>query len=308
MLTSEFKYLTFPFAEFNPPQSEAIKLVENDCNLIAALNTSTGKTAIAMAFFAHELNVKNETKCIYTSPLKAISEERIADFANVREWDDIVKVINTGDYFAKPDDFEKARLVVVTSETLDSKCRNEKLHGEWLKKTGVLVLDEMHLLDEKSRGAALENAIVNFTRINNTARLVGLSATMSNAKEIGSWLKSLNGKPTYVVSSDWRPVKIKLHWVGVDTRKKWQGEKNMIDSAISVVYLNEKDKTLIFVHSKRIGYVLCDEIVKRGYRCYFYHAGLKKDQRNFLEREFKNTMSGLNVLVTTSALAMGVNL
>jgi helicase len=309
MKTSEFQYLTFPFEEFNKPQSEAIQFADKDCNLIVALNTSTGKTAIAMGFFAHEISTNDQTKCVYASPLKAISDERINDIDNYLEFKDVPRMINTGDYLARPEDFIASRIIILTSETLDSKSRNPKLHGEWLKKVGVLVLDEMHLLDEPVRGAALEAGLVNFTKINSDARIVGLSATMSNAREIASWLKFLNGKPTYCVSSDWRPVKLNKKWVGViRSSNKWKTEDSMIDEAIKIAKQNRLDKTLLFVHSKRIGRNIKKTLIKAGINADFYHSGLKPEERRFLGEKFQNRAYDLNVLVTTSALAQGVNL
>jgi replicative superfamily II helicase len=309
MKTTEFKYVRLPFDEFNPPQVEAIKFAEQDCNLIVALNTATGKTAVAMCFFAHELMTNDTSKCVYASPLKAISQERITQFNEVEEWKDFPKVINTGDHFAAPDDFQNARIVILTSETLDSKARNSDLHGVWLKEVGVLVIDELHLLGDVSRGTALEAGLINFTTINQKARLVGLSATMSNAKEIATWFKSLNGKSTYVVSSDWRPVELRMHWVPVPLRlNRWQSEQDVLDAAVRIVEQHHDDKTLLFVHSKRLGRELVRELDRCSCKCEFYHAGLEKSRRLVLEELFRNKVSGLNTLITTSALAMGVNL
>jgi helicase len=309
MKTAEFPYLTFPFEEFNEPQSQAIKYADQDCNMIVALNTSTGKTAVAMCFFAHEISTKSDTKVIYTSPLKAISEERLEDVNTYKEWEGVTKLINTGDYMARPEDFESSRIIILTSETLDSKSRNPETHGVWLKKVGVLVLDEMHLLDEPVRGAALEAGLVNFTKINPNARIVGLSATMSNAKEIAAWLKSLNGKPTYCISSNWRPVKLNKIWLGIKkSGDKWQNEQDMADEAIKICKRNAEDKILLFVHSKRIGKNITDLLNKKGINAQFYHSGLKPEERRFLGEQFKNRLCNMNVLVATSALAQGVNL
>jgi helicase len=309
MKTADFPYLNFGFEEFNKPQSQAVKFADQDCNLITALNTSTGKTAIAMCFFGHELATQKDTKVVYASPLKAISEERMDDLKNYEEWAEIPSMINTGDYMASPEDFERSRIILLTSETLDSKSRNPKIHSKWLEKVGVLVLDEMHLLDEPVRGAALEAGLVNFTKINPNARIVGLSATMSNAKEIASWLKFLNGKPTYCVSSDWRPVKLKKIWLGVrKSDDRWQTEQDMADEAVRICKNNPEDKTLLFVHSKRIGKSITELLNKKGVKAAFYHSGLKPEERRFLGEQFKNKLFDLNVLVTTSALAQGVNL
>jgi helicase len=309
MKTEDFPYLNFPFEEFNKPQSQAIQFAEEDCNIVVALNTSTGKTAVSMCFFAHEIATKDDTKCVYASPLKAISEERKDQFDSIEEWAHVPKLINTGDYMAQPEDFDNARLIMVTSETLDSKARNPKLHAPWMSKVGVLVVDEMHLLDEPVRGAALEIGLVNFSKINKDARIVGLSATMSNAKEIASWLKSLNGKKTYCVSSDWRPVVLKTHWTGVrKSRNRWDTEDSMVDQVTNIIRKNRDEKILVFVHSKRIGNYLIKFFAKKGLKSDFYHSGLKSDQRKFLESQFKSPISGLNILITTSALAMGVNL
>ena len=309
MKTSEFPYLNYSFEEFNEPQSQAIKFADQDCNLIVALNTSTGKTAIALGFFGHELATQNDTKCVYASPLKAISEERFDDLNNIPEWSHISRMINTGDHLARPEDFVNARIILLTSETLDSKSRNPTIHGDWLRKVGVLVIDEMHLLDEPIRGAALEAGLVNFTKINSEARIVGLSATMSNAKEIAAWLKGLNGKKTYCVSSDWRPVKLRKIWLGVKkARDKWQTEEDMADEAVRICKKHITDKTLLFVHSKRIGKKITETLNKKGIKAGFYHSGLNPEERKFLGTQFQNRIFDMNVLVTTSALAQGVNL
>ena len=218
-------------------------------------------------------------------------------------------MINTGDYMARPEDFSNSRIIILTSETLDSKSRNPTIHGDWLKRVGVLVIDEMHLLDEPVRGAALEAGLVNFTKINTDARIVGLSATMSNAKEIASWLKRLNKKSTYCVSSDWRPVKLRKIWLGVKkSRDKWQTEEDMSDEAVRICKKNITDKTLLFVHSKRIGKRITETLNKKGIKAAFYHSGLNPEERRFLGEQFQNRLFDMNVLVTTSALAQGVNL
>ena len=306
MKTKDFPYLSFPFAEFNPPQAEAIKFATQDCNLIVALGTAVGKTAVSLCFFGHELSTQTDTKCMYASPLRAISEERSAQFRSITEWKDVPTVINTGDHSATPEMFADARLVIVTTETLDSKARNPKTHGSWLEKVGVLVIDELHMLDEPSRGPALESGLINFTSVNKKARLVGLSATMSNADEIAKWFKLLNGKETYVVASEWRPVKLNVHLVGVG---KDLPESETSRTAIDLVQKHSGDKILVFVHTKKLGRRLVEELRSSGIRqTEFYHAGLTRQQRALIEDMFKNPTSGLNVLVTTSALAMGVNL
>ena len=306
MKTADFPYVTFPFELFNPPQAEAVQFATKDCNLVVALSTAVGKTAVAMCFFGHELKSNAATKCVYASPLRAISEEKLKQFHEVPEWQDVPIMINTGDHMARPEDFDAARLIILTTETLDSKARNQDIHGDWLKKVGVLVVDELHLLGDDKRGAALEAGLVNFTEHNKTARIVGLSATMSNHDEIALWLKSLNGKSTYVVNSAWRPGKLTTHILGVVANRSFEAEAQ--DTLLDLTHEHRGEKVIVFVHTKKIGRKLTQTFKNGGIKCEFYHAGLSRQERELLEQTFLNTNAGLNVLVTTSALAMGVNL
>jgi helicase len=306
MKTSDFSFVTMPFDTFNPPQAEAVKFATQDCNLVVSLSTAVGKTAIAMCFLGHELKTQERTKCVYVSPLRAISEEKFKQFKEVPEWSGVPIMINTGDHLARREDFEAARLIIMTTETLDSKARNKDIHGDWLKQVGVLVLDELHLLGDEKRGAALEAGLVNFTSCNSSARIVGLSATMSNHDEIASWLKSLNNKSTYVVNSPWRPGKLITKLVGVEDDRSFESVAQ--DVMIDILHDHRGEKIIVFVHTKKIGRKLTQLLKNNGFKCEFYHAGLIRQERELLEQTFLNANAGLNILVTTSALAMGVNL
>ena len=119
----------------------------------------------------------------------------------------------------------------------------------------------------------------------------------------------MNGKPTYCVSSDWRPVKLNKIWLGVrKSGDRWQTEQDMADEAVRICKKHNEDKTLLFVHSKRIGRNITDTLNKKGIKAGFYHSGLKPEERRFLGEQFQNRLYDMNVLVTTSALAQGVNL
>ena len=88
----------------------------------------------------------------------------------------------------------------------------------------------------------------------------------------------------------------------------WQTEEDMADEAVRICKKNPGDKTLLFVHSKRIGKKLTESLNKIGIKASFYHSGLKPEERKFLGERFQNRLYDMNVLVTTSALAQGVNL
>lgn len=309
MLTKDFEWITYPFESFNPPQAEAIKYTEDDINLICALNTSVGKTSIALAFFGYDLANKSNNNVIYTSPLKAISQEQCDLFNEVDEFKDKKILVSTSDNYCELNDFLESDIIIATCESLDSKCRNYKSHLEWLEKCTTICIDEAHLIGDETRGPATEIGLSTFSNLNKKARILFLSATMSNLDEISEWLTVLNGKETKIVQSDWRPVKINTHWVGIEGKDKVTRESNMMKEVQYILEESkDKEKSLIFVHTRRAGRQLVSYLKREGINVEFYHAGLPLKDRKKIIEVYKNPKSTLNCLISTSSLAMGVNL
>jgi replicative superfamily II helicase len=299
--TFEYPYYIQPFPEYNIAQRSAIPFADQDVNLVISFATSTGKTAIACAAFGYHLKMDSEDKRVaYVSPFKSLSSEKYEQWKIDDQFEDYGIMLSTGDNTPTTRDYRESRMVVITNESFDSKTRNEK-YRDWLEDISCIVFDEAHLLGTE-RGAAMESSLMRFSGINKDARLILLSATMSNAKEIAKWVKQLNGKQTKFIHSDWRPNK-----VDIGIRPVEDGYLSKIDEAISIASEDGSKKTIVFVHSKKVGAEIVKGLRKKGVRCAFHNASLPQAKRKKIENLF-NSNSGMNVIVATSTLSAGVNL
>jgi len=198
-------------------------------------------------------------------------------------------------------DHLEGRLSITTSESFDAKTRSVH-YADWLASLECVVFDEAHLLGDKHRGSSVEASMIRLTKINPTARLILLSATMGNAMEVAKWVKSLNGKVTKCVKSDWRPSKVNIEFIPVD------GSDEKIDEAVRVAAEASMKKTVVFVHSKITGAKIVKLLRAKGVRAVFHNASVPSAKRRKIETAFNDKMSGMNVLVSTSTLSAGVNI
>jgi len=173
-----------------------------------------------------------------------------------------------------------------------------------------LVVDEAHLLTMSGRGDALEVGLMRFAKQNPHCRIVLLSATMPNVHDLGGWLTKLNGKPTRVIESKWRPTKLTIHTVtypeaeGYGTYQKNEEAKR--DAAIRLIQKYPDDKWIVFVHAKKAGHALMAQLRDRHEPCEFHSADLDRDSRIRLEDKFRH--GDLRVVIATSTLAYGINM
>lgn len=308
------KYLArFPFKEFNPVQSRVFEVYEEDANNIIAAATSSGKTVCAELYMAHEVR-KRGGKAMYLVPLKALAKEKIDDWtSDEHHFSDLTLAICTGDYHLTPQrkkELEAADIIIMTSEMLNSRVRNYKAEqNEWLKDVGTLVVDESHLLTVQNRGDKLEVGLMKFTQVAPQARMVFLSATMPNVKEIAEWVSyQLTGKDTYLLQSDFRPcplaVHYETHWTG---RTYDDTEVEKCNAAIRIINDYPEDKFLVFVHTKRTGALMKAALSREGIEGEFHNADLEKASREALEYRFRNDKD-FRVIIATSTLAWGMNL
>ena len=210
-------YANFPFENFNPVQSRIFELFDKDCNVIVAAKTSAGKTICSEMIMAHEIRERGG-KAMFLAPLKALAKEKIDDWTDPNHhFADCNLSICTGDYrltAARKKELENSDIVLMTSEMLNSRCRNNKSeNNEWLKDIGTLVVDESHLLTVPGRGDHLEVGLMKLTQVAPNARVVFLSATMPNVGEIAEWISyQLTGKETYLIESEYRPCPLGVHY------------------------------------------------------------------------------------------------
>src|SRR5581483_5025979 len=188
--TTVFPYLKYPFDKFNKVQSRAFEIHDKDANCIVSAKTGVGKTIIGEMFLSHEINVR-KGKGVYIAPFRALANERYDDWTSNHEFSKYKISICTGDFrlnSSRKKELEEADLIIATNELINSKLRNFKSeNNSWLLNCNTICVDELHLLSSKGRGSHTENAIIKISEINNKARILGLSATMPNAKQIGEW-------------------------------------------------------------------------------------------------------------------------
>ena len=186
----------FPFA-LDDFQVEAIRAIDADQSVIVSAPTGSGKTLVAE--YAIQCALETGKRIAYTTPLKALSNQKYNDF--VRAYGEDKVGILTGDVKVNP----QAQILVMTTEIL----RNA-LFGSGLGDLGYIVLDECHYMGDEGRGTVWEEIIVGAPK---DVLLVGLSATVSNVKEIADWI-SIVHRPIVPIFHPQRPVP--LHYSVAD--------------------------------------------------------------------------------------------
>src|SRR6266478_2144571 len=181
----------FPFDDF---QVEACRAIAAGQSVIVSAPTGAGKTLVAE--FAIQAALETGKRIAYTTPLKALSNQKFGDFTRAFGAD--VVGILTGDVKVKP----HGRVLVMTTEILRNMFYSDFLTGGGLAELGWVVLDECHYMGDEGRGTVWEEIIVNAPA---NVRLVALSATVANVKEIADWI-SIVHRPIVPISHPHRPV------------------------------------------------------------------------------------------------------
>ena len=192
-LTSFSAEYAFPL---DPFQIAACEALEDGLGVLVCAPTGAGKTVVGE--FAVHLALQLGRKCFYTTPIKALSNQKYADLV-ARHGAANVGLL-TGDNTVNGE----APVVVMTTEVL----RNMLYAGSTtLTGLGFVVMDEVHYLADRFRGAVWEEVIIHLP---SSVTLIGLSATVSNAEEFADWLVTVRGDTRAIVSED-RPVPLWQH-------------------------------------------------------------------------------------------------
>ncbi len=186
-----------PF-ELDRFQVEAMAAVDAGRSVLVSAPTSSGKTVVAE--HAIDLALAAGRRAFYTAPIKALSNQKFRDLGE-RLGHDAVGLM-TGDQVIAPE----APVVVMTTEVLRNMLYAGSPATEGL---GWVVLDEVHFLEDPYRGAVWEEVVLNLAE---DVGIVALSATVSNAEELGDWLTAERG-PTTVVRENRRPVRLNSHYL-----------------------------------------------------------------------------------------------
>src|SRR3954465_14937049 len=182
--------------DLDPFQVQACKELEAGRGVLVAAPTGSGKTLVGE--FAVHLALQQGRKCFYTTPIKALSNQKFGDLVK-RYGADQVGLL-TGDNTINGE----APIVVMTTEVL----RNMLYAGSsTLAGLGYVVMDEVHYLADRFRGAVWEEVIIHLPE---SVSLISLSATVSNAEEFGEWLETVRGETATIVEER-RPVPLYQH-------------------------------------------------------------------------------------------------
>ena len=186
---------TLPF-ELDRFQTDANEALEQGSNLLVAAPTGAGKTVVAD--FAVYLAQQQNAKAFYTTPIKALSNQKYHDLVALYGPDKVGLL--TGDTSIN----SEADIVVMTTEVLRNMLYE---HSTTLQALRYVVLDEVHYLADRFRGPVWEEVIIHLPQ---SVRIVGLSATVSNVEDFADWIASVRGE-TKLVVSEHRPVPLEQY-------------------------------------------------------------------------------------------------
>jgi len=322
--------------ELNPPQKLAVKagLLEGK-NLVVASPTASGKTLIAeLAFIKHFLR---NGKTVYLVPLKALASEKYNEFKEKYEKIGMRVGLSIGDLDGSDPWLGNYDLIIVSNEKMDSLLRHD---ARWIKYVTLVVCDEIHILNDASRGPTLEIVLTRLRETTNS-QILALSATIKNSDDIAKWLDAK------LVQSDYRPIKLyrgvsypdeEQYIVDLEHKKiKLNTESELIEDTLRknkqalifvstrrsaeaaaeklniAEFLGSEDKQKLIALSDSIENALSSptkqcrrlaRIVKNGVA--FHHAGLVARQRKLIEDGFRN--GTIKFITATPTLAFGLNL
>lgn len=204
----------WPF-ELDTFQKEAVYHLENGDSVFVAAHTSAGKTVVAE--YAIALAAKHMTKAIYTSPIKALSNQKFRDFR--LEFDEVG--ILTGDVQINPE----ASCLIMTTEILRSMLYRG---ADLIRDVEFVIFDEVHYVNDYERGVVWEEVII---MLPEHISLILLSATVPNTHEFASWVGRTKQRDIYVISTPKRPVPLEHYlWAGKDIHKIVDADKKFLDN------------------------------------------------------------------------------
>lgn len=187
------KGFPFPLDDF---QIAGCRALETGKGVLIAAPTGAGKTIVGE--FAVELAVSSGTKCFYTTPIKALSNQKYSEL--VQRYGESRVGLLTGDTSIN----SEAQIIVMTTEILRNMIY---ANSTTIEKLRFVVMDEVHYLADKFRGAVWEEILIHLPE---SVQVVSLSATVSNAEEFGEWLQTVRGE-TEIIVSEIRPVPLYQH-------------------------------------------------------------------------------------------------
>ncbi len=263
-------------------QLEAARGIYEGKNVITEAPTGTGKTAIA--YYAAKKNMEEGKKTFYTTPLKALSNQKLLEFKKIfgREFGEENVGILTGERRENPN----APIVIMTTEVYRNMAHDNMYEhsNPIMENIGTVIFDEMHYMDDPERGTVWEEAIMYTPE---DVQMLGLSATIGNAQHINNWIDSIKDKETKLVSMPEEKRHVPLVYDSFVTSTYLAEEKQIkqalkkgveydsgrilrrpelsdYKTALNKLSKEEKLPAIFFVFSKRFSREILDYLEKEG--------------------------------------------
>ncbi len=323
--------------ELYPPQEKGVDDVIAGNNCVFAYPTASGKSLLAYLGIMKRVLEENG-KALYIVPLRALASEKLDDLKKFEELGMNIG-ISMGNYDNPDPDLREYDVIIATSEKADSLLRH---NVEWLSQLNCVIADEVHLVNDRERGATLEVTLSKLKQANPAAQIIALSATIRNSEMIADWLDAEHHK------SDWRPVELKKGVFHKNKVKYADGKEEEFEpksgavETLSDPTIEEGDQCLVFVRSRkstrsvskdmtssveghldeeekeRLEKVADDienrsntsvgknlaQMVRKGTA--FHNAGLDNFQRKKVEEAFRDRL--IKLITATPTLAAGINM
>ncbi|MDX1920572.1 MAG: DEAD/DEAH box helicase [Candidatus Caenarcaniphilales bacterium] len=209
----------FPFV-LDAFQNKAMDALEQNKSVLVCAPTGSGKTVVAE--FAVHLALEKNNKIFYTTPLKALSNQKYFHFCE-RFGSDKVGLL-TGDTQIN----REAEIMVLTTEIYRNMLYKSEAERELLARSGFLVLDECHYMKDPDRGTVWEESIIYSPK---QTQIIALSATIGNPQKIQDWVNEVHG-PTELILSDFRPVPLRFFFFGREEMKPLNTPEGKINKSL----------------------------------------------------------------------------
>lgn len=253
--------------QFNPMQSEMLtEVLRGDENVVVAAPTGAGKTVLFEMALVRMFQTYKDAKAVYLAPTKALCSEKFRDW-NLRLREMNCKVLEmTGDSkITTPEEVKAARLIIATPEKWDIITRRAERADPLMSKLKLFLIDEVHTVREKVRGALLEVLIARTKSRHPDTRIIAVSATIPNADDVAQWIGSRQRSPRdkpetrkltpFVFSDEFRPCPLHKEIYGFKPKtingNYYDFERELTKQLPSVIEDHCKGKaTLIFCSSR----------------------------------------------------------
>lgn len=309
-----------PHRTLNPAQAAAIPpILAGLEHLVVVAPTGAGKTVVGMAAALRTI-LEQGRKVAWLVPQRSLTDELDRDLELWRRAGLRVERLS-GEYSVDIERVREADLWVATTEKFESMCRASSLR-EALTEVGCVIVDEIHLLGDPERGPVLEALLARMRGTTAGMRIIGLSATVSNADQVADWLGAR------LVRVAWRPSRLTWQLPTIATHRDWslvESSRIRLASALAAMVTAEGGSVVVFCGSKRnVRRTALIIAGSRGART----DGVRLDDLDELHRVCRQAGVGLHykgwehkrqaeddfrarrldILVATSTVAAGVNL